>query len=285
MKSLPVYLIILMIIGCSPHEEIQKKAQKFIDEYTTIYQKLSYMSAEAQWKSNTMIIEGDTVIATATRNAEKALAEFTGSQMNIENARMLLKDKDKLYTIQVKQLERVLYEAGNNPQTVKEIVEERIKAETEQTNKLFGFNFKIDGKSVSTNKIDNILSDKKSRLNKRLKVWNASKEVGKSLKNGIVKLRRLRNETVQALGYNDYFTYQVSDYGMTTDEMMELMLKINREIRPLYRELHTYARYELAKKYGVKKVPDQLPAHWLPNRWGQDWSGMLTVKGFDLDEV
>ena len=70
---------------------------------------------------------------------------------------------------------------------------------------------------------------------------------------------------------------------MTREEMMDLMKKMNEELLPLYRELHTYARYELAKKYGVKEVPDYLPAHWLPNRWGQDWSAMVEVKGIDLD--
>jgi peptidyl-dipeptidase A len=72
---------------------------------------------------------------------------------------------------------------------------------------------------------------------------------------------------------------------MSTDEMMDLIQKINQELRPLYRELHTYARYELAKKYKVKEVPEYLPAHWLPNRWGQDWSSMVTVKGMNLDSV
>jgi peptidyl-dipeptidase A len=64
------------------------------------------------------------------------------------------------------------------------------------------------------------------------------------------------------------------------------MLRLNddliRDLRPLYRELHTWARYELARRYGVP-VPDQLPAHWLPNRWGQDWSGLVEVKGLDVD--
>ena len=53
-------------------------------------------------------------------------------------------------------------------------------------------------------------------------------------------------------------------------------------LRPLYRELHTWARYELAQRYGVP-VPEQLPAHWLPNRWGQDWGALVEVKGLDLD--
>ena len=65
--------------------------------------------------------------------------------------------------------------------------------------------------------------------------------------------------------------------------MLQLLDKFNRELRPLYRELHTYARYELAKRYN-QPVPDQLPADWLPNRWAQDWSSMVTVEGMNIDE-
>src|SRR5207244_2502052 len=106
-----------------------------------------------------------------------------------------------------------------------------------QTAKLYGFNYTVDGKKVSTNDIDNMLKSE-TDVTKRLKVWNASKEVGKNLKPGLIRLRDLRNEVVRSLGYNDYFSYQVSDYGMTADEMMELCNRINRELYPLYRELH-----------------------------------------------
>jgi peptidyl-dipeptidase A len=72
---------------------------------------------------------------------------------------------------------------------------------------------------------------------------------------------------------------------MDTEEMIELMRKINTELRPLFRELHTYARYELAKKYNVKEVPDYIPADWLTNRWAQDWSSMVTVEGLDIEAI
>ena len=140
----------------------------------------------------------------------------------------------------------------------------------------------INGDTVSTNDIDAKLKES-TDLAERQQVWEASKEVGTALKPGLAKLRGLRNETVQALGYNDYFTYQVSDYGMETPEMMDLMKQLIKEIWPLYRELHTYTRYELAEKYGVKEVPDYLPAHWLPNRWGQDWASMIEVEGINID--
>ncbi len=283
MKALSIAtLFLLMALGCASPEKTQKEAQAFLDEYSAKYKELTYASSVAEWALNTRIIEGDSTNAVAARKANEAFAAFTGSAENINKARTLLQQKEKLLPLQARQLERILYYAADNPQTVEALVKERIKAETEQTEKLFGFNFKIDGKPVTTNEIDEILRAE-NNLARRQQAWEASKEVGKALKDGLQNLQRLRNQTVQALGYKDYFTYQVSDYGMTTEEMMALMQKLNRELRPLYRELHTYARYELAKKYGVNEVPDVLPAHWLPNRWGQDWNAMVKAEGFDLD--
>lgn len=228
----------VLLLACASPEKRQQEAQAFIDAYTAKYKELAYASSEAQWAVNTKIIEGDSTNAVAARKADEALAAFTGSTENINQARTFLQHKQDLQPLQVKQLEKILYAAANNPQTVPDLVKERIKAETEQTEKLFGFDFKIDGKPVTTNAIDDILK-KENDLAVRLRAWEASKEVGKVLKDGLENLQRLRNETVQALGYNDYFTYQVSDYGMSTAEMMALMQKLNRELRPLFRELHT----------------------------------------------
>ncbi|MBF9255606.1 M2 family metallopeptidase [Pontibacter sp. 172403-2] len=262
--------------------ETQLDAQAFLDQYSKQYQQLYTASAEAEWRSNTHIVEGDSTNAVATRRANEAFAAFTGSAENINKAKAMLAKKDQLTPLQAKQFEAILYSGANNPQIIPDVVKARIKAETEQTEKLYGFDYSIYKKSVSTNEIDDILKNE-TDLDKRLAAWNASKEVGPTLKEGLLNLRELRNKTVQSLGYDDYFTYQASDYGMARAEMMDLMKQINEELRPLYRELHTYARYELAKKYGAKEVPDYLPAHWVPNRWGQDWSAMVDVKGIDLD--
>ncbi|MGH7452568.1 MAG: M2 family metallopeptidase [bacterium] len=283
MKSFSLLSVLsFLLLACSSPEKQQKETQAFIDDYSDKYKELAYAASEAEWALNTKIIAGDSTNAVAARQTKEVLSAFTGSTENINKARAFLQHKQDLLPLQAKQLEKILYAAANNPQTVPDLVKARIKAETEQTEKLFGFDFKIDGKSVTTNAIDEILK-KETDLSGRLKVWEASKEVGKVLKDGLENLQRLRNETVKALGYNDYFTYQVSDYGMSTAEMMELMQKLNRELRPLFRELHTYSRYELAKRYGVSEVPDMIPAHWLPNRWGQDWNTMVTAEGVDLD--
>ena len=262
-------------------KDVKADAQKFIDSYTRNWSKLRYESSLAEWQSNIMIVEGDQTNAKATVAAAEKLVAFTGSKANIDAATKFLREKDKLDALQIKQLEAILYKAAGSPQTAKALVTERIAAETAQTEKLFGFDFKVDGKSVTTNAIDEILRESDD-LTARRKAWEASKEVGKNLKDGLANLQRLRNGTVKPLGYKSYNSYQVSEYGMTSEEMNALMLQINRELRPLYRELHTWARYELAKKY-KQPVPEQLPADWLPNRWGQDWTAMVNVEGLDVN--
>ncbi len=269
-----------MLASCA--KNVEKDSQAFVDTYTQELVKLSMAVNEAEWASNTHIVEGDTTNAHNSQVAKEAYAAFTGNAANIEQAQKFLESRDKLSPLLVRQLELILYEAGNNPQSVAEIVKERIKVETEQVEKLYGFDFQLDGKSVSTNDIDELLRND-SDLAKRLAAWEQSKEVGRNLRAGLAEMQTLRNQTVQALGYQDYFAYQVSDYGMTTQELRDQMQQVLRELRPMYRELHTWARYELAKKYGVEEIPEMIPAHWLPNRWGQDWSAMVKVEGLDLD--
>lgn len=300
MRILPL-VALLVVVGCGKEAAVdtavdtaadmaaeqmdpKAEAQAFLDKYTAKYVELQYASAEAEWKANTMIVDGDDSNAKNVQAANEALAAFTGSVENIEGAQKCLAVKDMLTDLQVRQIEAVLYLAADKPQTVEPLVKARIKAEAEQVEGLYGFDFKIGGESVTTADIDETLREE-TDVAKRLTAWSSSKEVGTAIKDGLVDLQRLRNSTVQALGYDDYFSYQVSDYGMTTQDMRDLCLQLNREVRPLFRELHTWARYELAKRYGVDEVPDMLPAHWLPNRWGQDWNSLVTVEGLDLDAV
>jgi len=274
----------LLISSCNNQTTLQKEVQAFLDDYNATYTELGTQVNEAQWKLNTLIKDGDTLTGKLADQASLTFSDFTGKKFTSDQVSVWLKQPELLTNLQVKQLRKILYLAANNPESEKEKVKLRISAETEQTRALFGFDFKLNGKSVSTNQIDSILN-KSDNIQDRLEAWQTSKEVGRVLKPGLSNLQKLRNETVAGLGYSDFFSYQVSDYGMTTEEMMALNQQIIKEIWPLYRELHTWARYELAKKYKSKSVPDEIPAHWLPNRWGQDWTALIDVAGLNLDSI
>jgi peptidyl-dipeptidase A len=285
MKILITFLAftVLLITSCSNNSDVQQKTQTYLDEYNKEFQKYLYEWSKGEWALNTKIVEGDTVTSKLAQDAQQQYANFVGSKENIETASKFLESKEELTDLQVKQLERILFLAGSNPETAGEIVKQKIEADTKQVELLYGFDFKLDGKSISTNEIDALLINE-TDLNKRLKVWETSKEVGTGLKDGLVNLQNLRNKTVQALGYDDFFAYQVSEYGMTVDEMRVVCQSMIMDSWSLYRELHTWARYTLAEKYNTE-VPDLLPAHWLPNRWGQDWQGIINTSGLNIDDA
>ena len=256
-------------------------AAEFLASYGRGFRHHSTLASEAEWLTNTRIVAGDDGNAKRNDAAKRALAEWTGSVEVIESCRFLLAREAELEPLQARQLKAILYLAADKPATAKELVEQRIAAETRQVEKLFGHAFVLDGAEITPNAIDELLR-KETDLARRQRAWEASKEVGRGLKEGLVELRRLRNGTVRGLGYPDFFSYMVSEYGMTTEEMLALNERFLRELRPLYRELHTFWRHELARRYGAP-VPDLIPAHWLPNRWSQDWSALLEVPGVDLD--
>ena len=282
-----VFSAVLLLAGCqSGAEGLERQRSRaevdaFLASYTERFQTLYRDASQAQWDANTRIVEGDTTASERQKAADEALAAFTGSKENIERARGYLVRKANLTDLQRRQLEAVLFRAATGPQTVEALVKRRIAAESEQNRKLYGFTFRLDGAELTPNEIDRSLREERD-LERRRKVWESSKEVGVGLRPGLVELRGMRNDVVRALGYRDFFSYMVSEYGMSADEMVQTIERINRELRPLFRELHTWARHELAARYG-QPVPDLLPAHWLPNRWGQDWSSLVEVEGFDLD--
>ena len=262
-------------------EAFRTEVEGFLSRYNERWRVLATQASEAQWASKTRIVEGDDTNMKRTQAAEEALAAYTGGADNIALARAYLKRRRELPPVDVKQLEAVLFNAGASPQTVPELVKRRIETEARLNETLDGFRFKLDGKEVTPNDIDAALRSE-TDMQKRLAAWTASKEVGAALKPDLVLARGLRNDVVRALGYSDFFSYMASEYGMTTAQLAAKVDQIQRELRPLFVELHTWARHELARRHG-QPVPDLIPAHWLPNRWGQDWSALVEVEGLDLD--
>ena len=186
-------LILAVAGGCQPSPDaLRAEVDAFLADYTAEYVPLYTRSAEAEWASNTRIVEGDDTNLERTEAANRAFAEFTGSVAVVEKARAYLERADQLEPLQVRQLEAVLYQAADNPQTVADLVDARITAEAKQTEALFGFDFQIDGRSVSTNEIDARLAEE-TDLERRRAVWEASKEVGPPLRDGLVTLVDLRN--------------------------------------------------------------------------------------------
>jgi peptidyl-dipeptidase A len=171
-----------------------------------------------------------------------------------------------------------MLDAAEGPMTNPKLTGDRVAAETAQASVMNSFEFKLRGKIITAKEIDDQLRSSND-LAERQAVWETSKQFGVALKAGLVKLRDLRNGVAQEMGYHDYFALQVAGYGMTTEEMMKLNDDFLAVLRPLYLQLHTWAKYRLAEKYH-QPVPNLIPAHWIANRWSQQWDGL--ADGADL---
>ena len=253
----------------------QERADRFLNLVNASYRALYTVNSEAQWLALTDVSPAHDAGAEV---AGKAYAAFNGNPAIIDETKALLLKRNELNALTIRELEHVLLNAAEGPMTNPKLVAARVAAETAQASTLNSFQFKLHGKVVTANDIDNLL-ESSTDLAERQAVWEASKESGKALKDGLIKLRGLRNGVAQEMGYHDYFALQVAGYGMTTDEMVKLNEEFMRVLRPLYLQLHTWAKYKLAEKYH-QPVPKLIPAHWISNRWSQEWDGL--ADGADL---
>lgn len=258
--------------------DLKSEARQFIAEFNKEYQKLYTAASEAAWLANTDITPEH---SDAEVKANEAQSAFVGRKETIEKLRGLLAKQEELDPIDALQLRKMWLLAAHRPGTIPDVVSGLIKAESDQSATLYGFEFKAGDKSLTPNDIDGLLVHSRD-LDERLKIWEASKEVGATLRDGLVNLQQLRNQVAREMGFSSYFGLEVADYNMTPQELMAMMDTALEQTRPLYRELHTYMRYELAKRYN-QPVPHMLPAHWLPNRWGQNWPGL--VESIELDSL
>jgi peptidyl-dipeptidase A len=78
----------LAVMACTPAVDtgVRREAQAFLDDYTAKYVELYTASSEAEWISNTRIIEGDDTNRKRTEGANQALTAFTGSVEVIEDS-------------------------------------------------------------------------------------------------------------------------------------------------------------------------------------------------------
>ncbi|MGI8480969.1 MAG: M2 family metallopeptidase [Chthoniobacterales bacterium] len=268
------FLVTLTARGAT--SPMQGRADRFLSLANAGYRALVTVNQEAQWLAVTDVTPAHDA---ASETAGKAAAAFNGNPALIKEAQDLLTHKTELNELTVRELNQLLLNAAEGPMTNSEIVKRRVEGETKQASTLNSFEFKLNGKPITANEIDNML-EKSADLNERRAVWEASKQSGIALKPNLVTLRDLRNGVAKELGHPDYFGLETAAYGMTTDEMLKMQEDFMRELRPLYLQLHTWTKYKLAEKYH-QPVPKKIPAHWINNRWSQNWTGLVQAANID----
>ena len=268
-------------VQATPDHGLKREVQRFLDLYNSLYLDQYRTLQQFEWAASTDVNDYHDGGRTA---AGQAYAAFIGNRTIIERTRNYLSHKDDLDPLQVRQLEAILYAASNYPGTFPDLVNARIEAESRQSSRMDSFQFCLRhdpqggcAEPTTANDIDERLVSS-TDLDERLRVWEASKEIGRALKPGLIELRRLRNEVARKMGYSSFFHLRVAEYGMTVDEMMALLDSFVEDTKPLYDALMTWTARVLAERYHAPLPEDGIPAHRLG---AQSWVGVVPAANLD----
>jgi len=261
----------------------QAQADQFLKRYVETWLPLEKSVNEAAWNAITDVSLEHTRDQVA-RSLE--LNRVVGAPEVITQVQLLLKQREQLDDLTVRQLEKIRLRAAESPGTLPEVVKARAEAEAQQSATQDSFTYTLESSSgqppthPSANDLDALLVSQTDLAGRR-RVWESAKAIGGPLRDGLLRLRDLRNQAARALGFSDFFALQVADYGLTTEQMLTLCDSAIAQTKPLYEQLHAWARRTLAARYQTEPPAGKIPAHWLPNRWGQNWPGL--VQGVDMD--
>ena len=117
----------------------------------------------------------------------------------------------------------------------------------------------------------------KSRdYNAQLEAWQGWHTISVPMREDYQQFAELVNEGAREMGYKDAGHMWRSGYDMDPDAFKAETDRLWGQVKPLYDNLHCYARNELSEQYGEQGMVDgkYLPAHLMGNLWQQDWGNL-----------
>jgi peptidyl-dipeptidase A len=120
-----------------------------------------------------------------------------------------------------------------------------------------------------------------------LSLWQGWHDTAVPMKPMFARFVELANEGARELGFADTGEMWRSGYDMTPDQFAAETDRLWKQVEPLYRDLHCYARAKLGRIYGKDKVPQDgpIPAHLLGNMWAQEWNNLYSELAPDQGEA
>jgi len=137
----------------------------------------------------------------------------------------------------------------------------------------------MNGETLTGNEIEARMGTNRNpaQLREMWTSWNNN--VGSPMRAQYQRMTEIANQGARELGFADTGAMWRSKYDMTPAEFEALTERLWNEVRPLYQELHCFARAGLNRRYGDAVQPPTGPirADLLGNLWAQEWGNIYDV--------
>jgi len=140
---------------------------------------------------------------------------------------------------------------------------------------------KVEGGAPKCLKLDDLsrVLKKSRKYDELLEAWKGWHAIAPVMKDKYARYAELGNKGAKEIGFGDMGALWRSGYDMTPEEFEADIERLWQDVKPLYDDLHCYARKKLRAKYGKDKIPEKapIPAHVLGNMWAQQWDAIYDV--------
>ncbi|HEY5710257.1 MAG TPA: M2 family metallopeptidase [Allosphingosinicella sp.] len=137
----------------------------------------------------------------------------------------------------------------------------------------------MNGETLTGNEIEARMGTNRNpdQLREMWTSWNNN--VGAPMRPQYARMVEIANQGARDLGFPDTGAMWRSKYDMTPAQFEALTERLWNEVRPLYQELHCFARAGLNRRYGdaVQPATGPIRADLLGNLWAQEWGNIYEV--------
>ena len=278
----------LLLASCGNQPSVEE-ARKFIDEAETRLLVLANEAGQAAWvQSNFITQDTEALAAKANERAIAAQVEYAKKAARFDNVKLPDDIRRKLMLLKLS----MTLPTPSDPKEAAEAT--RLASGLEGA---YGRGkYCPGGDQTKCMSIDDVTKTMATSRDAKqlLDVWNGWHTVAPPMKKDYARLVELSNKGAKELGFADTGALWRSQYDMAPDDFAKELDRLWEQVKPLYVQLHAYARWKLREKYGKDVVPENgpIPAHLMGNIWAQQWNNIYPLlapkdadPGYDLTAI
>jgi len=239
-----------------PSDEKETKLENFIASHVEKVKPLRKQANLARWRASITGAPEDY----ATLNAlELKICQIYSNSEEFAFLKELKESGQVKDPKLIRQLDRLYNEYLEN-QIEPELLKKIVGLSTEIARRFNTFRSTIDGKKVTLNEINEILTTERDSRKREL-AWRSSKQVGAAIAPDLIRLIKLRNQAARKLGFDNYHILSLTTSEQDVKELDEIFQELYELTNQPFAEAKADLDRILASRYEV--IPDQLmPWHY-----------------------